>query len=146
MVKTNYSSLKPVVVQTLNNLQYRYSDETPEMWCSRIRYPFKKLLEYNPKYFSKNGFIQMVERVYKDGEFKAGRRSFNIYCTVCDSLVIICENTIECGNGHLKKCIAKTAKMHSNSVRKNMKKGESVSSLSSDEVDEIYQTYSVMYS
>src|SRR2546421_5640052 len=143
MVKTNYSGLNPVVVQALNNLQYRYSDKTPEMWCSRVRYPFKKLLKYNPKYFSKNGFIQMIERSYKDGEFKAGRRSFHIYCTVCDSLVIIHENTIECGNDHLKKCITKTAKMHSNSVRKNVKKGGSVSSLSSDEVDRIFINYSV---
>ena len=46
MVKTNYSGLNPVVVQALNNLQYRYSGESPEMWCSRVRYPFKKLLEY----------------------------------------------------------------------------------------------------
>src|SRR3954471_19877223 len=73
----NYSSLNPVVVQAPNNLQYRYSGETPEIWYSRVRYPFKKLLEYNPKYFSKNGFIQMIERVYIDGEFKAGRRSFH---------------------------------------------------------------------
>jgi len=36
--------------------------------------------------------------------------------------------------------------MHSNSVQKNEKKGGSVSSLSSDKVDEIYLTYSVMYS
>ena len=36
--------------------------------------------------------------------------------------------------------------MHSNSVQKNMKKGGNVSLLSSDEVDEIYLTYSVMYS
>ena len=87
----------------------------------------------------------MIERVYIDGGFKAGRRSFYIYCTVCDSLVIICENTIKCGNDHLKKCITKTAKMHSNSVQKNMKKGKSVLSLSPDEVDEICQTYWVMY-
>ena len=78
--------LNPVVVQALNNLQYRYSGEMPEMWCSRVRYPFKKLLEYNPKYFSKNGFIQMIERSYKD---EAGRCSFHIYCTVCNSLVIL---------------------------------------------------------
>ena len=33
MVKTNYyDGLNPVVMQALNNLQYRYSDETPEMW------------------------------------------------------------------------------------------------------------------
>src|SRR6266496_5903003 len=126
MVKyNNYNGLNPVVMQALNNLQYRYSGETPEIWCSRVRYPFKKLLEYNPKYFSKNGFIQMIERSYKDGKFKAERCSFHIYCTVCDSLVIIRENTIECGKDHLKKCIAKTTKMHFNFVRKNMKKGGS---------------------
>ena len=68
----NYSGLNPVVVRALNNLQYMYSSETPEMWYSHVRYPFKKLLEYNPKYFSKNGFIQMIKRSYKDGEFKAG--------------------------------------------------------------------------
>src|SRR3954469_8696271 len=150
MVKTNnYSCLNPIIVQALNNLQYRYSGETPEMWCSRIRYPFKKLLEYNPKYFSKNGFIQMVERVYIDGEFKAERRSFNIYCTVCDSLVFIRENSIECANIHLDECIAKTVKRriaYSNPIQKNAKKGrtpsqKSVLSLSFGEIDEIYQTY-----
>ena len=113
MVKTNYySGLNPIVVQALNNLQYRYSGETPEMWYSRVHYPFKKLLEYNPKYFSKNGFIQMIERIFKDGEFKAGRCSFHIYCTVCDSLVIICENTIKCANDYLNKCITKIEERH----------------------------------
>ncbi|RIA89095.1 hypothetical protein C1645_876944 [Glomus cerebriforme] len=105
-----------------------------------------KLLEYNPKYFSKNGFIQMIERSYKDGEFKAGKCSFHIYCTVYDSLVIIRENTIECDNDHLKKCITKTAKMHFNSVRKNEKKGGSVSLLSSNEIEEIYYNNHVKYS
>src|SRR5437763_16015433 len=148
MVKTNYySGLNPVIVQALNNLQYRYSGETPEMWCSRICYPFKKLLEYNPKYFSKNGFIQMIERSYKDGEFKAGRRSFRIYCTVCDSLVIIHENTIECANKHLNECITKTTKKHlaySNPIQKNVKKRVS-SELSDDEIDEIYSNIYFRY-
>ncbi|PKC03964.1 hypothetical protein RhiirA5_422944 [Rhizophagus irregularis] len=133
-----FNGLNPVVVQALNNLQYRYSGETPEMWCSRVRYPFKKLLEYNPKYFSKNGFIQMIERVYIDGEFKAERRSLYIYCTVCDSLVFIHENTIECANDHLKKCIAKTAKkrlVYSNPVHK--KGGRKASELSKDEIIKI---------
>src|SRR6266496_1033748 len=91
----------------------------------------------------------MIERYYKDREFKAGRHSFHIYCTVCDSLVIIQENTIECANKHLNECITKSTKKHfaySNSIRNNVKKGGSVSSLSSDKVDEIYLTYSVMYS
>jgi len=91
MVRNNYSSLNPVVVRVLNNLQYSYSNETPEMWCSCVRYPFKTFLENNPKYFSKNGFIHMTERFYKDGEFKAEKRSFYIYCTVCDFLVPIRE-------------------------------------------------------
>ncbi|RGB25227.1 hypothetical protein C1646_821155, partial [Rhizophagus diaphanus] len=138
-----FNGLNPVVVQALNNLQY---GEIPEMWCSRVCYPFKKLLEYNPKYFSKNGFIQMVERVYKDGEFKAGRCSFHIYCTVCDSLVIIRENTIECANDHLNNCITRIAKIHSNPIQKNKKKRGRMSILSSNEIDKIYQTYWVMYS
>ncbi len=116
MIKTNYSGLNPVVVQALNNLQYRYSGETSEMWCFHVYYPFKKLFEYNPKYFFKNGFIQIIERSYKDGEFKARRRSFHIYCTVYDSLIIIHEHIIECGNDHLKKCITKTTKIHSNPI------------------------------
>src|SRR3954470_23815331 len=91
MVKTNYSGLNPVVVQALNNLQYRYSGKTPEMWCSRVRYPFKKLLEY----FSKNGFIQMTERLYKDGEFKAGRHSLYIYCTKTAKRRIAYSNPIQ---------------------------------------------------
>jgi hypothetical protein len=67
----------------------------------------------------------MVERVYVDGEFKAGRRSFNIYCTICGSLVFICKNTIKCANKHLNECIAKTAKRHiaySNFIQKNIGK------------------------
>src|SRR6266542_1293890 len=111
MAKTNhYNGLNPIVVQALNNLQYRYSGETSEMWCSHVHYPFKKLLEYNPKYVSKNGFIQMIERVYINGGFKAERRLFHIYCTVYNSLVFICENTIKCVSDHLNKCIARTAK------------------------------------
>jgi hypothetical protein len=129
-------------VQALNNLQYRYNGETPEMWYFRVRYPFKTLLENNPKYFSKNGFIQMIERVYIDGGFKAERHSFNIYCTVCDSLVIIRENTIKCANDHLNNCITRIAKRHiaySNPIQKNVKKRVS-SELSDDEIDEIYRT------
>src|ERR1044071_1503539 len=146
MVKTNYySGLNPIVVQALNNLQYRYSGETPEMWCSRVRYPFKKLLEYNSKYFSKNGFIQMVERVYIDGEFKAGRCSFNIYCTVCDSLVFICENTIECANKHLNECIAKIEKRRVAYYRSVLWKRKSKKTLSDNEIGKIYDNIYFRY-
>src|SRR4051794_2811762 len=82
----------------------------------------------------------MVERVYIDEEFKAERCSFHIYCTVCNSLVIIRENTIECANKHLNECITKTAKRHiaySNPIQKNVKK-RVLSELSDDEIDDIY--------
>ncbi len=144
MIKTNYSSLNPVVMQALNNLQYRYSDKISEMKCSHICYPFKKLLEYNSKYFSKNGFIQMTKRIFNDREFKAERHSFYIYCTIYDSLVFIYENTIECANIHLNKCIAKTVKMYiaySNLIQKNAKKEERVLTLNSNEVNEIFDKY-----
>src|SRR6266480_4401389 len=141
MVKTNYSSLNPVVVQALNNLQYRYSGEMPEIWYFRVRYPFKTLLENNLKYFSKNGFIQMIERSYKDGEFKVGGRSFHIYCTVCDSLVIIHENTIECANKHLNECIAKIELRHIVYVRSILLKRKIKKGLSSDEIGKLYNVY-----
>ena len=146
MAKSNrYNGLNPVVVQALNNLQYRYSGETPEMWCSRVRYPFKTLLEYNPKYFSKNGFIQMIERSYKDGEFKAGRHSFHIYYTVCDFLVVICENTIECANDHLNKCITKIEERRVAYYRSILWKRKSEKVLTSDEIDEIYNNIYFRY-
>ena len=142
MVKTNYySGLNPVVMQALNNLQYRYSGETPEMWCSRIHSPFKKLLEYNPKYFLKNRFIHVTERLYKDEKFKAGRRSFHIYCTVCDSLVLICKNTEECANKHLNECIAKIELRHIVYVRSILLKRKIKKGLSSDEIDKLYGVY-----
>ncbi len=87
-----------------------------KMWYSCIHYLFKKLLKYNPKFFLKNGFIHITERVYKDREFKAERYSLYIYCTIYDSLAFIQENIIECANNHLKKCIAKIAKRHSISI------------------------------
>ena len=84
----------------------------------------------------------MIERIYIDGEFKPERHSFHIYCTVCDSLVIIHKNTIECANGHLNNCIIRIAKRriaYSNPIQKNVKKRVS-SKLSNDEIDEIYRT------
>ncbi|CAG8836820.1 25642_t:CDS:2 [Gigaspora margarita] len=120
MVKTNfYSGLNSVVVQALNDLQYRYSNETPEMWCSRIRYSFRTLLENNPKYFFKNGFIQMIERS-RDGRFMVEKRSFYIYCTVCDTL--------------------------KNVKNEGVPSRKSISLLSLDEIEKIYQTYWIMYS
>ncbi|CAG8585624.1 7376_t:CDS:1, partial [Scutellospora calospora] len=90
------------------------------------------LLKINPKYFSKNGFIYLTERS-RDREFTVKKHSFYIYCTVCDTLVFICKNTIEYANHYLNEYIAKTAKRrltYSNPVQK--KGGRSVSLLSSN--------------
>ncbi|CAB4444914.1 unnamed protein product [Rhizophagus irregularis] len=87
------------------------------MWCSRIRVPFRKLIEYNPTFFSKNEYIHMTERLYEDEKFGPGRRTFHIYCTACDSLVFICENTEKCADKHLNECIAKIEERHIAYVR-----------------------------
>ena len=104
------------VLQTLSRMQIRNSDETPEMWCDRIRIPFKKILEDNPSFFSKNEYIQMYDWCYRDGKkVTSGLHIYStnyIYCTVCDSLVYIPDNWNFCFNhsapasNHLKRCIA----------------------------------------
>ena len=141
MVKTNYSGLNPVVMQALTNLHYRYSNETPKMWCSRIRIPFKKLLEYNPRFFSKNEYIHMTEREYKDGEFRPGERTSHIYCTVCDLLVFILNITEKCANNHLNECIAKIELRHIVYVRSILLKRKIKKGLSSDEIGKLYNVY-----
>ncbi|CAG8750555.1 6671_t:CDS:1, partial [Dentiscutata erythropus] len=117
-------------------------NETPKIWCSRIRYPFRTLLENNPKYFSKNGFIYMTERS-RNRRFTVEKHSFYIYCTVCDTLVFIHKNTIEYASNHLKKCITKKHLAYSKAVWKNgrVPSRKSISLLSPDEIEKIYQTY-----
>ena len=99
------------VLQTLSRMQIRNSDETPEMWCDRIRIPFKKILEENPRFFSKNEYIRMVGWHYEDGKRATSTLpvlSNYIYCTSCDSLVHIPNNMWDhrCASDHLKRCIA----------------------------------------
>jgi hypothetical protein len=141
MVKTNYPGLNPVVVKALTNLHYRYSDEMPKMWCSRIRVLFKKLLEYNPRFFSKNEYIHMTEREYKNGEFRLGERTSHIYCTVCDLLVFILNNTEKYANNHLNECIARIEQRHIVYVRSILLKQKIKKGLSSDEINKLYGVY-----
>src|SRR5205823_13099290 len=47
------------ILEALCLLGMRYDHETPEMWCSRIRDPFRKILKENPRFLSKNGYITM---------------------------------------------------------------------------------------
>ena len=141
MVKTNYPGLNPVVVKALTNLHYRYSDETPKMWCSRIRVPFRKLIEYNPTFFSKNEYIHMTDRLYENGKFEPGRRTFHIYCTACDSLVFIFENTKKCADKHLNECIARIEQRRVVYVRSILLKRKIKKGLSSDEINKLYGVY-----
>jgi hypothetical protein len=116
MVRLDQPGLDNKVRQTLCCLQVRNSDETPEMWCDRIHAPFKKILEENLSFFSKNEYIQMYDWSYEDGKkVTTGPliHSTNyIYCTVCDSLVYIPDNWNFClthsasASNHLKRCIA----------------------------------------
>ncbi|PKY61067.1 hypothetical protein RhiirA4_431571 [Rhizophagus irregularis] len=115
------------------------------MWCSRIRVPFRKLIEYNPTFFSKNEYIHMTERLYEDEKFGPGRRTFHIYCTACDSLVFICENTEKCADKHLNECIAKIEERHIAYVRSVLWKRKSKKGLSSIEIDEIYHNIYYKY-
>src|SRR5581483_8145623 len=144
MVRTDYRyGLNPVVVQAITNLHYRYSDETPKMWCSRIRVPFRKLIKYNPTFFSKNEYIHMTQRLYEDGKFGPGRRTFHIYCTVCDSLVFICDNTEECADKHLNECIAKIEERRIAYYRSILWKRKINRALSSEE--EVKRVYYYIY-
>jgi hypothetical protein len=47
------------IVDAIHPLTKRHDHETPEMWCSRICDPFRKILEEKPRILSKNGFITM---------------------------------------------------------------------------------------
>src|SRR5437016_13155542 len=79
------------ILEALCPLGERYDHETPEMWCSRIRGPFRKILEENPRILSKNGYIIMYGKVIERSDRDYGLPSNYIYVIVCDSLVFICE-------------------------------------------------------
>jgi hypothetical protein len=102
------------ILKAIHLLQHKYDNETPEMWCSRIRGPFRKILEENPEIFSKNGYIRMYAKFYEDGKgfHSSGNLTNYIYCSVCDSLVFIPERLIGeflYRDGHLKRCIISKA-------------------------------------
>src|SRR5437016_14651827 len=79
------------ILEALCPLGERYDHETPEMWCSRIRDPFRRILENNSGILSKNGYIKMCGKLYEDDKVHSRPTNY-IYCSVCDSLVFISEN------------------------------------------------------
>ncbi|PKY48375.1 hypothetical protein RhiirA4_404353, partial [Rhizophagus irregularis] len=77
----------------------------------------------------------MTERLYEDGKFRPGRPAFYIYCTACDSLVFIRENTEKCADKHLNECIAKIEERRVTYYRSILWKRKSEKVLTSDEID-----------
>ena len=97
------------ILEKLFPLTNRHDHETPEMWCSRIRDPFRKILEENPRILSGNGYITMYGKLIERSDRVHGHPSNYIYCSVCDSLVFISENSRldnSYRDSHLKRCIS----------------------------------------
>src|SRR5581483_10111017 len=101
------------ILERLGPLADRHDHETPEMWCSRIRDPFRKLLEEHHSsrggILSGNGYIKMFGKLIERSDRVHGIPSNYIYCSVCDSLVFIPENGYSSANcyrdNHFKSCI-----------------------------------------
>ena len=104
-----YSKLNQVSYGDINFEKYRRiveaiwpltkirDHETPEMWCSRIRDPFRKILKENLGILSGNGYIKMFGKLIERSDRVHGIPSNYIYCSVCDSLVFIPENGLRAG-------------------------------------------------
>ncbi|UZO21442.1 uncharacterized protein OCT59_013835 [Rhizophagus irregularis] len=96
------------IIVAILPLAERHDHETPEMWCSRICDPFRKILEENPRILSKNGYITMYRKLYVDDRIH-NRPTNYIYCSVCNSLVFTPANSLfedRYGDNHLKRCIS----------------------------------------
>jgi hypothetical protein len=95
------------------------------MWCSRIRDPFRKILEDNPRILSKNGYIVMYGKLIERSDRVHGYPTNYIYCSVCDSLVFISENglgghPITYQDNHLKRCISGNSISNEHARRKEI--------------------------
>ena len=51
------------ILEALCLLGIWYDHETPEMWCSHIHNPFRKILKENSKILFKNGYITMCGKI-----------------------------------------------------------------------------------
>ncbi|RGB25267.1 hypothetical protein C1646_802815 [Rhizophagus diaphanus] len=104
---TNFTEYRRIF-EALCTLGDRYDHETPEMWCSRIRDPFRKILKKNLGVLSGNGYITMCEKLIERSDRVHRFPSNYIYCSVCDSLVFIA-NSLSSGDSyrdnHFKRCI-----------------------------------------
>src|ERR1051325_4207339 len=115
------------ILERLGPLTKRHDHETPEMWCSHIRDPFRKILEdnYSRGILSKNGYITMYGNLIERSDRVHGLPSNYIYCSVCDSLVFISENglgghPITYRDNHLKRCISGNSISNEHARRKEI--------------------------
>ncbi|GET59847.1 hypothetical protein GLOIN_2v1834454 [Rhizophagus irregularis DAOM 181602=DAOM 197198] len=69
------------IVDALWPLSHMRDHETPEMWYSRIRGPFRKILEENSEILSKNGYITMHGNLIERSDRVHGLPSNYIYCS-----------------------------------------------------------------
>ncbi|CAB4414617.1 unnamed protein product [Rhizophagus irregularis] len=75
------------ILEKLFPLADRHDHETPEMWCSRVRDPFRKLLEEHHSsrggILSGNGYIKMFGKLIERSDRVHGNPSNYIYCSSC---------------------------------------------------------------
>ncbi|GBB90073.1 hypothetical protein RclHR1_16970005 [Rhizophagus clarus] len=75
------------ILEKLFPLADRYDHETPEMWCSHVRDPFRKLLEEHHSsrggILSGNGYIKMFGKLIERSNRVHGIPSNYIYCSSC---------------------------------------------------------------
>ena len=96
------------ILDAILPLTKRHNHETSEMWCFCIYDLFRKIFEENPRILSKNGYIIMYGKLYKNDKVHTNRTNY-IYCSVCDSLVFIPETSYNpriYHDSHLKRCIS----------------------------------------
>jgi hypothetical protein len=112
------------IFEELGSLAGRQNHETPEMWCSHIRDPFRKILNENPRFLSGNGYILMYGNLYESDKVHSFLTNY-IYCSVCDSLVFISKNG-HSGYGriyrdnHLKRCISENSILNEHARKKEI--------------------------
>ncbi|RIA91398.1 hypothetical protein C1645_822094 [Glomus cerebriforme] len=68
------------IVNAIWLLTKKYDYKTPEMWCSCIHGPFRKILEENSEILSKNGYISICGKLYKNDKVHAHPTNY-IYCS-----------------------------------------------------------------
>jgi hypothetical protein len=128
------------ILEALCPLGEQYDHETPEMWCSHIRDLFRKIFEENLRILSKNGYITMYRILYKSDRYH-GLPTNYIYCSVCDFLVFISENSRidnSYRDNYLKSCINRDTISKEHARRKDILQSIDKENLRSGNTNKLY--------